>query len=193
MKILYAFVSVLLIAMSAALAAPGAHGPNGEHLDAAGEGHAHTDAGPRIDAFSQVFELVGRLQGDELSILVDRYATNEPVLDASLEVHLGDITALARFHADHGDYALDDARMLEALAAPGRHALRFQLTAGGESAVLEGTLESAAAHGEDSHAHGRAHRHGPSLAAWGSAGVLIALVLSGLAIALARRQASSRE
>lgn len=122
-----------------AMASPGAHGPNGEHLDAPDD-HAHTDAGPRIDAFTESFELVGHLQGGELSVLIDRYETNEPVFNGKLEVEFNGITAPARFHADHGDYSVDDEKFLQAVSKPGKHALIFTLSAGEESDLLEGVL-----------------------------------------------------
>ncbi|RBA23664.1 hypothetical protein [Herminiimonas fonticola] len=136
---LFKFVVLYFLLTASAIAAPGAHGPDGEHLDGAG-GHVHRDAGPRVETFTESFELVGRLQADELSILIDRYETNEPVLNAKLEVDLNGLKALAKFHADHGDYAVDEEHMLKALAKPGKHALIFTLTAGNESDLLEGTL-----------------------------------------------------
>lgn len=137
----------LIIALSfiaSALAGPGAHGPNGEHLD----GQANVAAGgavPRVETFSEMFELVGQLSGSELSVMIDRYETNEPVLNGVLEVEYKGLKAVAKYHADMGDYAINDPRMLKALSAPGKHALIFTLVAGEESDLLEGTLEVHAA------------------------------------------------
>ncbi len=138
-------IAVLLLAAlpGLACASPGAHGPNGEHLDGP-SGQPAGGSVPRIETFTEDFELVGNLSGGELSVLIDRYATNEPVLNAKLEVQFQDMKASAKFHADMGDYAIDDARILQALAKPGKHALLFTLVAGEESDLLEGTLEVAA-------------------------------------------------
>lgn len=182
MKLL-SIVLFYLVTASAALAAPGAHGPSGEHLDAPG-GHVHSDAGPRIETFTESFELVGHLQDGELSVLIDRYETNEPVLDGKLEAEFNGLTAAAKFHADHGDYAFDDENFLKALARPGKHALVFTLTAGDESDLLEGTLEVKAA--DNGHAHDGAH--GYSLKTWAIAGVLLAFVLTAIVVAQLRRQ-----
>lgn len=190
MKTLSTFFSIILTAMSAALASPGPHGPGGEHLNEASEGHTHIDAGPRIATFNDTFELVGQVQGNELSILIDRYVTNEPVLDGKLEIRFKDIMVPARFHVDHGDYAVDDAHLLKALAAPGKHTLTFLFATGAERAVLEGTLDVADLHDHDSLAHENRDGHGPTLVVWGSGGVLIAVVLSAMAIGLARRKSS---
>ena len=146
-------LAVPLLAPSRALASPGAHGPNGEHLDAPAAGAAGASA-PQIETFSELFELTGQLSGGELSLLVDRYDSNEPVLNGKLEVQYKDIKAQARYHADIGDYAVDDPRLLKALATPGKHALLFTFVAGEESDLLEATLEVGPQQDAD-HAHGR--------------------------------------
>jgi hypothetical protein len=184
MKNLSKFLSISLLGMSAAFAAPGAHGPNGEHLDAPGGGQAQGTAGPRVETSTESFELVGQVQGGELSVLVDRYESNEPVLNGKLEVEVNGLKAQAKFHADHGDYSIDDAQFLKALAVPGNHALVFTLTAGKESDRLEGTLEVKAA--DDLHGHADDHAH--ALTRWTVAGGLLALVLTFLAIRLLRRK-----
>ena len=48
--------------------------------------------------------------------------------------------ATAKFHADRGDYAIDDAAFLQALSRPGEHALVFTVVAGEDSDLLDGTL-----------------------------------------------------
>jgi hypothetical protein len=177
------FFCIYLASMMVAIAAPGAHGPNGEHLDGAG-GHVHSDGGPRLETFTEAFELVGRLQGDELSIVIDRYETNEPVLDGKLEVEFNGIKAVAKFHADHGDYAVDDERLVKALAKPGKHSLLFTLTAGNDSDLLEGTLEVAA------HDAAQEHSHFPW--AWTAAAFAAALAILALLMLLRRRARSRR-
>ncbi|WP_240636102.1 hypothetical protein [Caldimonas tepidiphila] len=123
-----------------ALAGPGAHGPNGEHLDAPAAAQAPAAAHPRLEAHSELFELVATLSGSELSLLIDRYETNEPVLGARVEVEAGDRKATASFHADHGDYAIDDKAFVQALSQPGEHALVFTVIAGDDADLLDGTL-----------------------------------------------------
>ncbi|AXA93258.1 hypothetical protein [Massilia sp. YMA4] len=174
----------LLLALATVLpahAAPGAHGPNGEHLDGPA---ATTDAGtvPRIETFSELFELVGHLSGGELSVLIDRYDTNAPVLGGTLEVEYGKLKARATFHADVGDYAIDDAQLLQALSKPGKHALLFTFTAGGESDLLEGTLDVPAV---------AAHEHGHDQRWWW----LAALPIVGIpaAMVLRARRPTKRE
>ena len=173
MNILTLFLAAML-AMSPALAGPGAHGPNGEHLDA-----PTAAAGavlPRVETFTEAFELVGQLSGGELSIMIDRYETNEPVLNGVLEVQYKNLKAKATFHADMGDYAVDDPALLAAISKPGAHPLLFTLVAGEESDLLEGTLQVTQAL-EDDHDHEHA-TWSPWLLAAIAALVLIAAVFA---------------
>lgn len=160
---------------SAAWAAPGAHGPDGEHLDGpVRAGAAGTT--PRLEAQSELFELVANLQAGKLSIMIDRYETNEPMLDADVEVETGAVKAKAKFDAGHGDYSVDDPAFLKAVASPGEHALVFTIVAGQASDLLDGTLVSNAAMVNDGHGHAHhdehGHEHELQRAAWTGAAVL---------------------
>lgn len=182
--------ALLLFTIAPALAAPGAHGPDGEHLDAPATMRA-ASALPRVEASTEAFELVAELRASELVVVVDRYETNEPVLGAQLEVESGTLKAVAAFRADQGDYTVTDAAMLKALATPGEHGLVFTLVAGNDSDLLDGTLVSgggrvvaAAGSGDRGHAHGgddHGHDHELERAVWIGAGVVGLGLLGGIA------------
>jgi hypothetical protein len=182
--------ALLLASAAPTLAAPGAHGPNGEHLDSPASMRA-ASALPRVEAKSETFELVAELRVGELAILVDRYESNEPVLGGKLEVESGALKAVAAFRADQGDYVVTDASMLKALAAPGEHGLVFTLVAGKDSDLLDGTLiitagrvVAAAPTGDHGHAHGGdepGHDHALARAAWTGAGVAALGLIGGIA------------
>lgn len=155
-----------------AWASPGAHGPNGEHLDAAPTVGA-TSSAPRIEAKSESYELVGRLQGGELSMFINRFATNEPVNQAKVEVELGELKASAPFHEDQGDYAVADEKFLEALGKKGTHALVITIVDRSESDLLEGSLEVGAATASEA---GHEHGHESSLLLAGLAVVALGVV-----------------
>lgn len=185
-------LSALLMASTApALAGPGAHGPNGEHLD----GPTPTrlvSALPRVAAHTDAFELVAELRKDELVILVDRYASNEPVLGATLEVESGAHKAVAAFRAEQGDYAVTDTRMIAALAAPGEHGLVFTLLAGQDSDLLDGTLVTARAAGAAAAAgHEHGHEHELQRNASIGAGLAALGLLGGFAWWRRRRRTST--
>lgn len=168
-------------------AGPGAHGPNGEHLDGPAATAGAADASPRMETKSEQFELVATLGRGELSILIDRFETNEPVLDAKVEVESGPAKATARFHADHGDYAVDDPAFLKRLEQPGEHSVVVTVIAAKDSDLLEGTLRVTteslqAAHG---HAHADDADHGarPAWSRWVEAGAVGLAAVVALAVA----------
>ena len=192
---LLAAAAMALLAHTTAMAAPGAHGPNGEHLDASTTMRA-ASALPRVEAKSETFELVAELRTGELVIVVDRFESNEPVLGAQLEVESGSLKAVAAFRAEQGDYAVTDAAMLKALAAAGEHGLVFTLVAGKDSDLLDGTLVAAggamAESNEHDHDHGHGHDHERERAAWIGAGVAALGLIGGIAWWRRRRRAAGK-
>lgn len=184
----------LLLAASPALAGPGAHGPNGEHLDAPTT-QRNGPTLPRLEARTEAFELVAELRAAELVIVVDRYETNEPVLGAKLEVESGGVKTIAAFRPEQGDYAATDAALLKALSAPGEHGLVFTLVAGSESDLLDGTLVTALAPADHGHSHSvgdHDHDHELERAAWIGAGVAALGLLGGIGWWRSRRSAASQ-
>lgn len=155
-------------------AAPGAHGPNGEHLDAPASAAASSDAAPSFESHSELFEMVGRLQGGELSMLIHRYETNEPVLKADVEVESGSLSAKAPFHSDIGDYAIADPALLKLLGTPGEHALVITVKAGDDVDLLDGVLRVP----EAVDAHDGDHGHGVPRSVWVIAAFLL-IIASG--------------
>lgn len=181
------------LVLTSAGAAPGAHGPDGEHLDAPATATAGA-AGPRLAASSELFELVAELKGGELVVLVDRYTTNEPVLGARLEVESGGHQASAGFRAERGDYVVAPGPLTQALATPGEHPLVFTLTTADAADLLDGTLVMAGrADAAGAHDHGSgAHVHGTGLdrALWAGAAALLLGALGAGAWWRRHRQAS---
>jgi hypothetical protein len=175
----------LMLAASPALAGPGAHGPNGEHLDAP-TARLAGPALPRLEARTEAFELVAELRAAELVIVIDRYETNEPVLGAKLEVESGSLKAVAAFRAEQGDYVVTDAALLKALKTPGEHGVVFMLVAGADSDLLDGTLvagavRAPAAQGDHGHGHDdHGHDHELERAAWIGGGIAALGLLGGI-------------
>ncbi|WP_232081258.1 MULTISPECIES: hypothetical protein [unclassified Variovorax] len=175
----------MLLLGSGTAAAPGAHGPDGEHLDAPAQATGGGSDAPRIEARSETFELVGHLRADEFSILINRFETNEPVLEAKVEVETAGLKAAARFHSDMGDYAVDDAAFLTALRAAGEHALVITVFAGTDTDLLDGTLKSVgAAAGARGHSHDDEQDNGLPATAW----ILLALLVLGVFIFFLNRR-----
>lgn len=143
-----------------------AHGdePHGDAPHAAG---AAAPAGPRFEAATEAFELVGRLEDGALTLFVNRFETNEPVLQATVELESGAHKAVARYQADQGSYVVDAPRFVAALGQPGTHPVVVTLTAAGEADLLEASLTMAAPTTTDPQGPGR----GPAIALAGALGL----------------------
>lgn len=118
-----------------------AHGDEDHGQGAAASAHAEHGAEPHLEAVTEGFELVGRVQPNELAVFVSRFETNEPVLNGKLEAELNGLKATAKFRPAQGDYVIDDRAFLQALAKPGTHAIVFTVAAGNDTDLLEGKLE----------------------------------------------------
>ena len=109
------------------------------------DGHDHgpsteiaISTSPRFEAVSDDFELLGILRDGSLIVYLDRFKTNEPVRDASIEATLnGETVPLAP--GTDGTYSLKH----RLLANPGRVELIFTVRMGELSDLLAGSLEIA--------------------------------------------------
>ena len=77
------------------------------------EGHEDEDATrsalassthPRVTAQSELYELVGIVKGERLSIYLDHFGTNEPVADARVKVAVADAEPVDAAPAEKGVY-----------------------------------------------------------------------------------------
>ena len=155
-----------------------AHGDE-PHGDAPHPAGAAAPAGPRFEAATEAFEMVGRLEDGALTLFVNRFETNEPVLRATVELESGEHKAVARYQAEQGSYVVNDARFVGALSQPGTHPLVVTLTAAGEADLLEASLAMAAPSTKDQPGVGRA----PVMALAG----MLGLVVLGAGVWLLRR------
>ena len=183
-KFVWAGLTATLLALMPlpSWAGPGAHGPNGEHLDSPKSDNS-MQAGLRIEANSDLFELVATLTGGELFIFIDRFVTNEPLLHGQVEVESGALKAQAKFRAEIGDYLINDPALLQKLSTPGEHPLVITVIAGKDSDLLDAVLRVPASLAVDDH-----HFHWE----WWALGALASLVLLVIATARLRKQRQRR-
>ena len=157
-------------------------------LAQAGEGHDHGDAAPvasgpslpRFAAVSGAFELVGVLNGKQLTLYLDRAADNAPVTEAQIELEIGGAKVKAEKHEDAYKVVLADA------PKPGVLPITATVTVGSEVDLLAGELDLH----EEAHADEAAHVHSwKEYAGWAAAalGTLVVLIFIGRHLA-ARRQ-----
>jgi len=155
----------------------------------AGPGHDHGEAAPqasgpalpRFAAVSEAFELVGVLDGKQLTLYLDRAADNAPVTGAQIELEI----AGAKFKAEPRDDSY--AVLLAEVPKPGVLPITATVTAGAEIDLLAGELDLH----EDAQAHEAAHtRTWREYAAWAAAGLvaLAALIFIGRRVAAGRQR-----
>ena len=159
----------------------------------AGEGHDHGDAAPaaagtalpRFAAVSETFELVGVLDGKQLTLYLDRFADNAPVRGAQIELDMAGVKFQAE--ASSGLHGEDTYQVtLKAAPKPGVLPITATVTAGTEVDLLAGELDlPEEAHSEDS-AHPRSWK---ALAVWAAGGLvaMAAVVLGGRRLMSARQ------
>ena len=149
-------------------------------LAVAGEGHDHGEAKPaasgpalpRFTAQSELFEAVGVLGKDELVVYLDRAATNEPVVNATVELASNGIKQLGKFEAKLGEYHFD----AKPFAKAGEYPITLTVKTGAESDLLAGDLDihdpAAATASTGTHSHGWQRA-----AQWSGGGLVVALLL----------------
>lgn len=159
MKLIYSFKVFMAFAVFALFTAlpntltagPGAHGPNGEHLDAPNATSMTGTKSPRFEVQSESYEVVGTLLKQELSMLIDRFDTNVPVRKARVQVELGALKAEAKYKGDIGNFAIEDASILSELWKPGDHAFVISIIEQENSDLIDVKLSVGDA--TDSHSH----------------------------------------
>ena len=152
----------------------------------AGEGHDHGEAptaatgtaAPRLTSHSDLFELVGMVEGNEMKIYLDRFTTNEPVTDAKIEVEIGNIKGIAAAQAD-GSYIFKN----DVFTNPGDLSVSFTVIAGKDADLLAGDLKIDGP--IDDHAHDENGKPWLRWAAYASGALLLAAIVF---VAIRRRR-----
>jgi hypothetical protein len=90
---------------------------------------------PRIEAASDLFEVTGVVENGAMTVYLDRYATNEPVVGAKIDIDAGSAKGVAQPNPD-GTYMFSHA----ALAQFGTVPVTFAVSAGPDADLLTGEL-----------------------------------------------------
>lgn len=172
--------AALVLATAALLIAPSAHADAGhDHgpaaLNAVGPGL------PRFAATSDLFELVGVVNGTQLTLYLDRSDDNSPVKGAKLDLELGGAKIDAKPGAD-GEYAATLAQPLK----PGVTPVTATVTAGTESDLLAGQIAIA----ESAPAEAAPAAGWRRYAGWTAAGLLLLGALAWFARRLVGQRAA---
>ena len=153
----------------------------------AGEGHDHGEAPvaasgsafPRFAATSDLFELVGVLNGKKLALYLDRTEDNSPVKDARLELEIGGAKVTVK-RVGEGEFEAE----LAALPPQGPLTVTATVIAGKDADLLAGEL--------DIHRDAHAPETGSAwstraIAGWGAGALALLALLFGLRRARAAR------
>jgi RND family efflux transporter MFP subunit len=156
-----------------------------------GDDHSHGDSAPapitataasgaRLELKSPDVELLGMLRDGKLTLYVDRYASNEPIRNARIELESNGRKVQAQAEKN-GSYTVD----ADWLRQPGKYEIVASVEADGLEDLLIGSLEVP---GTKSEAHGRTWL---DTAKWAAGGVAAAILLAVLFKFLRRRKGVS--
>lgn len=170
----------MLLLAAALFAAPALHAHEGEDHSDEKKPPPAASVAPRMEANTPELQLLARLHDGKLVVHLDRYASNEPVTGARIELEAGSHKAVAQAAAD-GSYVLDAGPV----ARPGSHALIFAVEAGEVADLLNGNLEVGAPEAPPAGASAQSGWLTPVRIAGGGAA---ALLLLGVIWRVMRRQ-----
>lgn len=165
----------------------------------AGPGHSHDEpaptqgtgpAAPKIQAHSEVFEVVGILEGKTLSIFLDDYATNAPIERAKIEIEAVRGEPAAKTIkttlelSEDGVFKWTDS----AFAEPGVWAVSFTISAANQVDLLAGELDVHLPQAGSESAHGSDHGWAAHLLPWLIGAVLVVAMVFFLVRRLSKRR-----
>ncbi|WP_449409697.1 efflux RND transporter periplasmic adaptor subunit [Methylobacterium komagatae] len=149
-----------MLILATCLAVPARAGGGDEHSHEPAPAAAAAQGTPRVTMQSDLYQVVGTLKGDRLTLHVDRSEDNEPVTGATVSVTVEGEAVAATANAD-GTYAASSPH----LAEPGSNDLVVQVAGPDGEDLLIGTLVVAEpAHPAADAGTGHAHAGMPLLA-----------------------------
>jgi hypothetical protein len=153
-------LALLLISLSAQ-SSPGAHGPNGEHLDM--EQSNQPLQRPKFEMFTESFEVLGEVFSNELIIYLHDFETNTPTQFAIIDLEVGALTASASFDEAQNRYIINDVNFISALNVSGEHEVVATILTedNGDLLVSNFLMPEANAQSDNAeHSHNESHEQG---------------------------------
>lgn len=165
MKLTFSTAATLLALVLSLLSPLVMAGPGHDHGEAAPQ--AQGTALPRFVAVSEDLEMVGILNGKQLTIYLDRFKDNSPVNDAQIEIEIAGNKYKAEKHGE-GEYEV----MLKDTLKPGVLAITATIQAGQLNDLLAAEFDLQVV--EEEHSHRFSWK---ALAMWSGAGLLALMAL----------------
>ncbi|MCD6680589.1 MAG: hypothetical protein LT102_08035 [Burkholderiaceae bacterium] len=163
-----------------------------DHGAAAAATGLAVEIGPRAATATELFELVAVASGDHLTLYLDRFATNEPVSGAKIEIDQGAATTIAR-ELEAGVYQASAGEWRQS----GPHALTIAVQAGEDADLLSITVEAPA---QDAGVSSTSSSFGDSASrawrsplVWGASGVVLLTAAGVVALRREGAESSSKE
>lgn len=165
MKLIHSTAATLLALILSLLSPLAMAGPGHDHGAAAPQ--AQGAALPRFVAVSEDLEMVGIVNGKQLTIYLDRFKDNSPVNDAQIEIDIAGSKYKAEKHGE-GEYEVT----LKDTLKPGVLAITATIQAGELNDLLAAELDLQVV--EEEHSHRLSWK---VLAMWSGAGLLAIMAL----------------
>lgn len=119
-----AWVAISLLAFAA-------HAHEGHDDATPGVSAAIAGGVPRVAANSDLFEIVGVVDNGVMTLFLDRYATNEPIANAKIDIEIGAVKGAAQPNAD-GTYTFKHPLLVQPAQLP----ITFAIAAASDSDLL---------------------------------------------------------
>jgi hypothetical protein len=168
--------SLLLMLSLSVQSSPGAHGPNGEHLDM--EKSNQPTLRPKFETFTESFELLGEVFSNELIIYLHDFKTNTPIQFASIDLDVGALAVSATYDEAENRYIVNDDKFINALNVSGEHEVIATVLTEDSGDLLVANFvmpEANTQSGYAEHSHDEAHHHFP----WWALGLSIVVFAIG--------------
>lgn len=175
-SLLSLLASAFLLLSLTAQSSPGAHGPNGEHLDM--EQSNQATQRPKFESFTESFELLGEVFRNELLIYLHDFESNTPIESASIDLEVGSFAASATYDEDHNRYVVVDNGIVNALNNSGEHDVIMTIMTDDNADLLVANfvMPEMNAHTSDAeHSHDEEHHHFP----WWALGLSVVVFALG--------------
>ncbi|WP_196137887.1 hypothetical protein [Aliikangiella sp. G2MR2-5] len=139
------FSVAFLLALSQLVnASPGAHGPNGEHLDESGK--IAFSENPKFESFTESFELLGEVFENKLVIYLHDFKSNVPVPRANIELESGELLASAEYSELLKAYIVTNQEMIKLLNNEGEHEIVLTVIADKNDDLMSANLNISSEH-----------------------------------------------
>ena len=186
LKYLPAFIISLLLTLSNLSVSQQAYAHGADDHEHAAPAGLTNQVAPRASAQTEDFELLMVLQGRQLIVYLDRFADNQPVIDAQLELESAGLKAIAK-QSSPGVYVIDLTKGW--LEKSGKHAFSISVEAGDLGDVMTASLEIP----ELTENHEDEHEHPSVFSMWWKwlIAMVALLILATLVFAMWRRKQRS--